>query len=104
MRIFRHGNTAALIVGIALMLADNVIPFANEFGAWPIGCLLAVWYSASAIRENERFSKKMKRWSYIYLAIVFVVFVSFRDLLEAPVRKMDWSTHSALKSLGVDKR
>ena len=104
MHIFRYGNLAALIVGIALMIADNFVPLANEFGAWPIGCLFTVWYSASSIRENHRFSAKMKRWSYVYLAIVFVLFVSFRDDLEAPIQKVGSSIHPSLKSLGVEKK
>lgn len=104
MRIFSHGNTAALVVGIVLMIADTFIPFAKEFGAWPIGCLFAVLYSASAVRDNAKIKEKAKRWSYVYLVIVFLLFVTFRDSLEAPIQRAEGSIHPALKSLGFDKR
>jgi len=97
---FRYGNKAALIVGIFLMLIDEY-PLAHEFGAWNIGCLLCVWYSATAIQEDSRIGKKIKYMLFTYLAIVFVLAVSLHESGEQPAGKRDWSLHPALRTMGI---
>lgn len=71
--------TAVLIIGTLLMIADSFFAMAHEFGAWLVGCLFCIGYSATAIREDERINKNLKRWLYAYLAIVFVFAVLFDD-------------------------
>ena len=68
----RYGNKAALIVGVVLMLVDNV-PLAHEFGAWNIGALLCVWYSATAIHEDARIGRRIKYGLYVYLVVVLAL-------------------------------
>ncbi len=104
MRIFQYGNKAALVVGIALMVADSFIPLAQEFGAWQVGCLLCVWYSASAIKEDVRINAKLKKWLYAYLAIVFVFAILLYDSADTQTRNGSWSIQSSLKALGIEGR
>ena len=101
MNFFQYGNKAALIVGIILMIADSAIPMAHEFGAWQVGCMFCVWYSASAIKEDQRIRKKLKTWLYVYLAIVFVLAVLLRDSVDSPSDRGHWSIHSSLKAIGI---
>ena len=101
MKLFRHGNKAALVVGVILMIADSVIPVAHEFGAWQVGCVFCVWYSASAIKEDERIGKKLKRWLYGYLAIVFVLAVVLHDAVDSSPFRTERSISSSLKSFGI---
>ncbi len=104
MRLFHYGNNATLIIGILLMIADGFIPMAREFGAWPVGSLFCVWYSASAIKEDERIGKKLKRWRYVYLAIVLVLANWFYVSANSPSYGGHWSIQSSLKAMGVDGR
>jgi hypothetical protein len=104
MIFFQHGNKAALIVGIILMIADGAIPMAREFGAWTVGCLFCVWYSASAIREDGRIKKTLKKWLYVYLAIAFVFAVSLHDFVDIRSGGAHWSIQSSLKAVGIDAR
>lgn len=83
MNLFTYGNKAVLIVGVVLMVADSFVAIAHEFGAWTVGCLFCVGYSASAIRENPRIGKNLKRWLYAYLAIVFVLAVLLDDFIDS---------------------
>src|ERR1035437_5982949 len=99
MNFFQYGNKAALVVGIVLMIADSFIPIAHEFGAWQVGCMFCVWYSASAIKEDERINKKLKRWLYAYLAIVFVLAIFLHSSDDSQSRKAPWSIHSSLKAI-----
>lgn len=96
----RYGNKAALVVGVLFMLIDNV-PLAHELGAWNIGCLLCVWYSASAINEDSRIGRKMKYVLFAYLAIVLVVVLSLHESGDQQVRTTDGSLHPALRAMGV---
>jgi hypothetical protein len=104
MSFFQYGNKAALIVGIVLLVADSYIPAAQEFGAWPVGCVFCVWYSASAVKEDERLGKKLKNWLYAYLAVVFVIAISLHDSADSPPHGAPWSSHSSLKAVGVESR
>ena len=104
MRLFQRGNKAALIVGIILMIADSFVPMAHEFGAWQVGCIFCVWYSVSAIREDERISKKLRRWLYAYLAIVFVFAIALHAYIDAPPSRPHWSINSSLKAMGIEGR
>ncbi len=99
--LFRYGNKAALIVGVLLLLLDNV-PLAHEFGAWPIGCLLCFWYSATAVVEDQRIGRKVKYGLLIYLviALFILLFSGFGDEQES---KPDWGQHPALKAMGIGK-
>ena len=101
MRFFHYGNKAALIVGVILMVADGFIPMAREFGAWQVGCVFCVWYSASAIREDERINKKLKRWLYAYLAVAFVFAILLHDTADSQLYRRDWSIQSSLKAMGL---
>ena len=83
MNFFKHGNKAVLIIGILLMIADSFFTMAHEFGAWLVGCLFCIGYSATAIREDERINKNLKRWLYAYLAIVFVFAVLLDDFFRS---------------------
>ena len=99
----RYGNKAALIVGVLLMLVDNV-PLAHEFGAWNIGALLCVWYSATAINEDARIGRKVKYGLYAYLLIVLVLVVSLHDASDrqsGQSEQSSWSTHPALRAIGI---
>jgi len=100
---FRYGNKAALIVGVFLMLIDTV-PLAHEFGAWPIGCLLCFWYSATAVSEDPRLNRKVRFGLFAYLIIVLVVVLSLHGSGDEEPGKHDWSLPSALKSMGVEAR
>lgn len=99
----RYGNKAALIVGVLLMLVDT-IPLAHEFGAWNIGALLCVWYSASAINEDERISRRVKYGLFVYLAIVLVLVISLHDSDEQPVAESKWSFHPTLRAMGFGSK
>ena len=101
MNYFKYGNKAALVVGVILMIADSAMPVAHEFGAWQVGCMFCVWYSASAIKEDERISKKLKKWLYAYLAIVFVLAIVLHDSDGSPTQRIDRSFASSLRALGV---
>jgi len=104
MNLFTHGNKAVLIVGILLMIADNFVTMAHEFGAWIVGCLFCVGYSASAIRENERIPKNLKRWLYAYLVIVFVLAVLLDDFIDSQSTKGYRSILSSQQATGSDGR
>ena len=104
MNYFQYGNKAALVVGVILMIADRIIPLAHEFGAWPVGCLFCVWYSASAIKEDVRIGKKLKKWLYIYLAIVFVLAVLLRDSGDSPYQRADRAIASQFRAFGIGGR
>ena len=96
---FRYGNKAALNVGVVLMLIDHV-PLAHEFGAWNIGALLCVWYSASAINEDERIGRKVKYGLYVYLAIVLALVISLHGSDELQPAPTKWSIHPTLRAMG----
>ena len=104
MNYFQYGNKAALIVGILLMIADSVFPEAHQYSAWPVGCLFCVWYSASAIREDPRVRKNLKKWLYIYLAVVFVGAIALRDAADTPAQRADRAIPSVFKALGIGGR
>jgi hypothetical protein len=104
MSLFQHGNKAALIVGILLLIADGFIPTAREFGAWEVGCMFCVWYSASAVKADERLGKRLKNWLYAYLAAVFVIAIFLHDSADFPSRGVPWSIHSSLKAMGIENR
>lgn len=104
MRFFQYGNKAALLVGIILMIADGFTSIAHEFGAWQVGCMFCVWYSVSAIREDERINKKLKKWFYVYLAIVFVLAISLHDSADSPSVRVGKSINQSLKALGIKER
>ena len=72
----RLGNKAALIVGILFFIADT-FPLFHEFGAWIIGCLFCFYYSASAISQEERASKRLKYSLYglLFLLLVAAILV-----------------------------
>jgi uncharacterized membrane protein len=103
MSFFRYGIKSALVVGVVLMIADAFIPLAHEFGAWPVGCLLAVCYSVSAVMENDRMDKRLKRVLYVYFVAVFVIATAYYDSADAPSTRADWSMPAALKAVGVEK-
>ncbi len=96
----RYGNKAALIVGVVLMLVDNV-PLAHEFGAWNIGALLCVWYSATAIHEDARIGRRIKYGLYVYLVIVLLLVVSLHDSSERQAGETSWSFHPTLRAMGI---
>ena len=100
----RLGNKAALIVGILFFVADNYLPVFHEFGAWIIGCLFCFYYSASAISQEERASKKLKYSLYGLLFLLLVAALSLHEIDDQPIYKRDWSLHPALKIMGVEKR
>ena len=99
----RLGNKAALIVGILFFIAD-AFPLFHEFGAWIIGCLFCFYYSASAISQEERASKRLKYSLYGLLFLLLVAALSLHDSDDPPVFKRDWSLHPALKFLSAEKR
>ena len=99
----RLGNKAALIVGILFFIADT-FPLFHEFGAWIIGCLFCFYYSASAISQEERASKRLKYSLYGLLFLLLVAALSLHDSDDPPVFKRDWSLHPALKFLSAEKR
>ncbi len=80
MRFFRYGIKSALVIGVVLMIADAFIPLAHEFGAWPVGCLFAVCYSVSAVMENDRIDKQVKRVMYVYFVAVFLIVDAHRKV------------------------
>ena len=95
----RYGNKAALIVGVLLMLVDNV-PLAHDFGAWNIGALLCVWYSATAIHEDARIGRRIKYGLYVYLVVVLALVVSLHDSSERQTDGARWSVHPTLRAMG----
>ena len=99
----RYGNKAALIVGVVLMLVDNV-PLAHEFGAWNIGALLCVWYSATAIHEDARIGQRIKYGLYVYLVIVLVLVVSLHDSSERQTSETGGFFHPALRVMGIGSK
>lgn len=99
----RLGNKAALIVGILFFIAD-IFPFFHQFGAWIIGCLFCFYYSASAISQEERASKKLKYGLYALLVVLLVAALSSHEINDQPLFRRDWSLHPTLKFLGIDKR
>lgn len=101
MNFLRYGNKAALIIGVILMIADSAIPVAHEFGAWQVGCMFCVWYSASAIKEDERIGKKLKKWLYGYLAVVFVLAILLHEAVDSSPPQSGRSIASSLKALGI---
>lgn len=96
----RYGNKAALIVGVLLMLVDNV-PLAHDFGAWNIGALLCVWYSATAIHEDARIGRRIKYGLYVYLVVVLALVVSLHDSSERQSEGGKWSFHPTLRAMGI---
>lgn len=100
---FRYGNKSALVVGIVFMLLDNW-PLAHEFGAWPIGCLLCFWYSATAVFEDPRLKPKVKYGLYAYLIIVLGVILYAHGSVSEESGKSDWSFPPALKSIIMEHR
>ena len=104
MNLFKHGNKAILIVGILLMIADSFLAVAHEFGAWLVGCLFCVGYSASAIKENERIGKNLKRWLYAYLVIVFVFAVVLDDFFRSRSTKPYRPILSSQQAPGIEVR
>ena len=100
--LFRYGNKAALIVGVLLLFLDN-IPLAHEFGAWPIGCMLCFWYSATAVWEDQRIGPKVKYALIAYLVIALLILLFYPGFGEDQGEKPDWSLPPALKSMGVGK-
>lgn len=104
MGFLRYGNKAALVVGVSLMIADSFIPLAHEFGAWPVGCLFAVCYTASAIMGNERIGKRLKGILYVYLVAVFVVACTFYDSADLPSRMVDRSIPTVTMFMGIDDK
>jgi hypothetical protein len=96
----RYGNKAALIVGVLLMLVDNV-PLAHDFGAWNIGALLCVWYSATAIHEDARIGRRIKYGLYVYLVVVLALVVSLHDSSERQTEGTKWSFHPTLRAMGI---
>ena len=101
MNFFHYGNKAALVIGVILMIADSTIPGARDFGAWPVGCMFCVWYSASAIKEDERINKKLKRWLYGYLAVVFVLAILLHHAIDSSPPRTGRSIASSFKALGI---
>jgi hypothetical protein len=101
--LFRYGNKAALIVGVLLLFLDSV-PLAHEFGAWPIGCLLCFWYSATAVAEDQRIGLKVKYGLIAYLVIVLLILL-FHSMSgeDESSGTPDWSLPPALKAMGVGK-
>lgn len=100
---FRYGNKAALIVGVLLLFLDGV-PLAHEFGAWPIGCVLCFWYSATAVWEDPRLKPGIKYGLLAYLVIVLLVVLSLYQSSDEPGGRNDWSFPPALKAMGFGKR
>lgn len=101
MNFFHYGNKAALVIGVILMIADSAIPGAREFGAWPVGCMFCVWYSASAIREDGRVNPKLKRWLYAYLAVVFVLAIMLHNAVDSASPHTGRSIAASFKALGL---
>ena len=104
MDFFRYGNKAALMVGVALMVADSFVPLAHEFGAWPVGCLFAVCYSASKVMGNERIGKRLKGILYVYLVAVFVFASTCYDSADLPARMADRSIPTVTRLMGIDDK
>jgi hypothetical protein len=101
MNFFRYGNKAALVVGVILMMVDSATPIAHEFGAWQVGCMFCVWYSGSAIKDDERIGKKLKRWLYAYLAVVFVLAVLLHESVDSSPPRTERSISSSLKAFEI---
>ena len=99
----RLGNKAALIVGMLFFVADS-FPLFHEFGAWSIGCLFCFYYSASAIAEEQRASKKMKYSLYAILFVLLLVALSFHESDDQQSFKRGWSFPPALKAMGFEKK
>ena len=104
MNFFKHGNKAVLIIGILLMIADSFFAMAHEFGAWLVGCLFCIGYSATAIREDERINKNLKRWLYAYLAIVFVFAVLLDDFFGSRPSNAYRPILSSQQAAGIEAR
>lgn len=104
MGFFRYGNKAALVVGVALMIADSFIPLAHEFGAWPVGCLFAVCYSAWTIMGNAKIGKRLKGILYVYLVAVFVIACTYYDSAALPSWMVDRSIPTVTMFMGVDDK
>jgi len=100
----RRGNKAALIVGILFFIADNFLPVFHEFGAWIIGCLFCFYYSATAISQEERASKRLKYSLYALLLLLLIAALALHDVEETPVFKRDASVNPVLKLMGVDRK
>ena len=100
---FRYGNKAALIVGVLLLFLDGW-PLARDFGAWPIGCLLCFWYSATAVWEDKRLNQRVKYGLLAYLVIVLLIVLSLYSTTKEPGGSHDWSFPPALKAIGFGKR
>ena len=99
----RLGNKAALIVGVLFFIADTV-PLFHDFGAWIIGCLFCFYYSASAISQEERASKRLKYSLYGLLVLLLVAALSLHEIDDQPIYKRDWSLHPALKFMGTERK
>ena len=104
MNFFKHGNKAVLIIGILLMIADSFFTMAHEFGAWLVGCLFCIGYSATAIREDERINKNLKRLLYAYLAIVFVFAVLLDDFFRSRPTNAYRPILSSQQAAGIEAR
>ena len=100
----RRGNKAALIVGILFFIADNYLPVFHKFGAWIIGCLFCFYYSATAISQEERASKRLKYSLYALLLLLLIAALALHDVEETPVFKRDASVNPVLKLMGVDRK
>ena len=93
-----------LIVGILFFIADNYLPVFHEFGAWIIGCLFCFYYSATAISQEERASKRLKYSLYALLLLLLIAALALHDVEEAPIFKRDASINPVLKFMGVDRK
>ena len=100
----RLGNKAALIAGILFFIADNYLPLFHQFGAWIIGCLFCFYYSATAISQEERASKRLKYSLYALLFLLLVAALSLHDTEDRPLFRQGWSEHPALKFFGFEKK
>ena len=101
--LFRYGNKAALIVGILLMLVDD-LPLAHDFGAWTIGCLFCFWYSATAVHEDQRLSRKVKYGLFAYLVVVLLLLLLLHESGAEPSTRSDGSLNPVLKMMGIGKK
>ena len=103
MAYFLFFSTLALIVGMVFFVADS-FPFFHEFGAWSIGCLFCFYYSATAISQEERASKRLKYGLYALLLLLLIAALALHDVEETPVFKRDASVNPVLKLMGVDRK
>lgn len=98
----RLGNKAALLVGLAFVVADNFFPLLHEFGAWRIGCLFCYYYSVTSIAAEHRASRRLKMGLYALLSALLVAALLFGDGDDASGTRRVWSLHPVLKVMGMD--